>query len=321
MEAMSEEGRKIAVVAFGGNAMTRSGEDGHQEEQFLHAAEACELMINFIKRGYELIVVHGNGPQVGNLMIQMEEAALKVPPFTLDVCVSMTQGSMGYMLENSLVNSLERHGIEKDVVTISSQVLVDRNDPMMKRPTKPIGPFFTHYRAKQLMEEHDWRMEEDSGRGWRKVVFSPKPIKILAEKTIRRMVEGGTIVIAGGGGGIPVYEATNGQLVGVEAVIDKDYTASLLARSVNADLFVILTEVDIVYYNYGSPKPEPLPKLTVKQARQYLQEGQFPPGSMGPKVMAAIDFVEAGGSEVLITSAEVLNEALDGKTGTRIVFK
>jgi len=312
---------KIAVVAFGGNAMTRSGEDGHQEEQFLHAAEACELMIKFIKRGYELLVVHGNGPQVGNLLIQMEEAALKVPPFTLDACVAMTQGSMGYMLENSLVNALARHGIEKDVVTISSEVLVDRNDPMMKQPTKPIGPFFSHYRAKQLMAEHDWQMIEDSGRGWRKVVFSPKPIKILAVGSIRRMVEDGAVVIAGGGGGIPVYEATNGQFVGVEAVIDKDHTASLLARSVKADLFVILTEVDIVYYNYGTPNPEPLSKITIAQAKQHLKEGQFPPGSMGPKIVASIDFVEGGGKEVLITSAEMLEEALDRKTGTRIVRK
>lgn len=316
---MPDKKRKIAVVAFGGNAMTRSDEPGYQEEQFLHAAEACELMIKFIKRGYELLVVHGNGPQVGNLLIQMEEAALKVPSFTLDVCVAMTQGSMGYMLENSLVNALQRHGIEKDVVTISSQVLVDRDDPKMKQPTKPIGPFFSHFRARQLIEEEKWQMIEDSGRGWRKVVFSPKPIKILAEGTIKRAVDAGAIVIAGGGGGIPVYEATNGQYVGVEAVIDKDHTASLLARAVGADLFVILTEVDIVYYNFGSQQPEPLPKLTIEQARRYLQEGQFPPGSMGPKINASIDFVEGGGHEVLITSAKVLEEALDGKTGTRIV--
>lgn len=311
--------KKIVVVAFGGNAIIQSGEDGHQEDQFEHADEACDLMVKFIELGYELLVVHGNGPQVGNILIQMEEAALKVPPSTLDVCVSMTQGSMGYILENALVNGLQRRGIEKDVVVICSQVVVDRNDPLMKNPTKPIGPFFTHYRAKQLMDANDWRMIEDSGRGWRKVVSSPRPIKVLAEETIRRMLHGGAVVIAGGGGGIPVYAEKDHQLVGVEAVIDKDYTASLLAVAVGADLFVILTEVDVVYYNYNTPNPKALPVLKVSDARKYLEEGQFPEGSMGPKIDASISFIEAGGKEVLITSAEVLQEALDRKAGTRIV--
>jgi carbamate kinase len=314
---MSE--KKTAVVAFGGNAIIQSGEEGHQEEQLRHADEACDLMVEFIRRGYDLLVVHGNGPQVGNILIQMEEAALKVPPLTLDVCVAMTQGSMGYMLENALVNGLEKRGINKDVVVICSQVIVNRNDPLMKNPTKPIGPFFTHYRAKQLMTEHDWRMIEDSGRGWRKVVPSPKPHKVLAEKTIRQMLGMGAVVIAGGGGGIPVYEDEEGVIRGVEAVIDKDYTASLLAGAVGADLFVILTEVDIVYLNYNTPNPRALSKLKVSEARNYLEEGQFPPGSMGPKIDASIGFIESGGKEVLITSAEVLKEALDGKAGTRIV--
>jgi len=197
--------KKIAVVAFGGNAMLKSEEEGHQEEQFRNSAEACELITRFIELGYEIIAVHGNGPQVGNILIQMEEAVNKVPPFTLDVCVAMTQGSMGYMLENSITNGLRERGIEKDVVTISSQIVVDKDDPKMLRPTKPIGPFYTYFRAKQLMEENGWVMNEDSGRGWRKVVASPKPIQLLAENTIKKMVEMGTVVIAGGGGGIPVY--------------------------------------------------------------------------------------------------------------------
>jgi carbamate kinase len=311
--------KKIAVVAFGGNAILQSSEEGHQEEQFRHAAEACELIVQFIELGYELIVVHGNGPQVGNILIQMEEAVNKVPPFSLDVCVAMTQGSMGYMLENGIANGLRKHGIDKDVVTISSQVIVDRNDPKMKRPTKPIGPFYTYFRAKQLMESAGWKMIEDSGRGWRKVVASPKPIEIPAFKTIRTMVNNGAVVIAGGGGGIPVWQDEEGQLLGVEAVIDKDHTASLLARTVGADMFVILTEIDIIYYNFGTPNPQPLPVVTVSQARQYYEEGQFPEGSMGPKVLAAIDFIESGGREVLITSANVLVEALKGNAGTRIV--
>ena len=311
--------KKIAVVAFGGNAILMSEEEGYQEEQFRHSAEATDLMVRFLELGYELIVVHGNGPQVGNVMIQMEEAVTKVPPFTLDVCVAMTQGSMGYMLENGITNGLKKRGIEKDVVTISSQVIVDHNDPHMKRPTKPIGPFYRYFRAKQLMDNDDWKMIEDSGRGWRKVVASPKPIKIFAEKTIKTMVDNGAIVIAGGGGGIPVFVDKDGTLTGVEAVIDKDYTASLLARSVNADMFTILTEIDIVYLNFGTTNPEPLPELTVSKAKQLLGEGQFPEGSMGPKIQSAIDFIEAGGKQVLITSADAMEEALEGNAGTRIV--
>ena len=311
--------KKIAVVAFGGNAVIRSGEEGHQDEQLRHAAEACDLMVEFTERGYELVVVHGNGPQVGNILIQMEEAANRVPPSTLDVCVAMTQGSMGYMLENSLLNGLRKRGIEKDVVVITSQVMVDRDDPLMERPTKPIGPFYTYYRAKHLIDADGWRMIEDSGRGWRKVVPSPKPTRVLAEKTIRSMLEGGAVVIAGGGGGIPVCAGEDGQLVGVEAVIDKDYTASLLARAVEADLFVILTETDMVYRDFFTPEAKPLPVLTVAEARRHLEEGQFPPGSMGPKIDASIDFIEAGGREVLITSDGVLRQALEGKAGTRIV--
>lgn len=297
----------------------KSGEEGHQRLQFKNAAEACDLIAQFIQKDFEVIVVHGNGPQVGNILIQMEEAINKVPSFTLDVCVAMTQGSMGYMLENGISNGLKRLNIDKDVVTISSQVVVDKDDPKMKRPTKPIGPFYTYYRAKTLMDQKGWTMNEDSGRGWRKVVASPKPIRILAEKTIKNMVDNGAVVIAGGGGGIPVIEEKDGHYKGVEAVIDKDHTASLLARAVNADMFTILTEIDIVYYNYGTPNPEPLPRLTVSKAKQYMLEGQFPEGSMGPKIQSAIDFIESGGSEVLITSASVLQEALEGKAGTRIV--
>jgi carbamate kinase len=311
--------KKIAVVAFGGNAILKSDEEGHQHEQFRNAAEACDLIAEFIQRGFEIIAVHGNGPQVGNILIQMEEAINKVPAFSLDVCVAMTQGSMGYMLENGITNGLKRLNIDKDVVTISSQVIVDKDDPKMKRPTKPIGPFYTYFRAKELMDEKGWTMNEDSGRGWRKVVASPKPLRILAESTIKAMVEKGAVVIAGGGGGIPVVEADKGIYEGVEAVIDKDHTASLLARSVKADMFTILTEIDIVYYNFGTPNPQPLPRLTVSKAKEYLLEGQFPEGSMGPKIQSAVDFIESGGKEVLITSASVLKEALAGKAGTRIV--
>lgn len=311
--------KKIAVVAFGGNAIIKEDEEGYQEEQLSNAEEACDLMANFIERGYDLLVVHGNGPQVGNILIQMEEASLKVPPSTLDVCVALTQGSMGYLLENGLVNGLRRRGIERDVVVICSQVIVDRNDPLMEEPTKPIGPFFTYYRARQLIDGHNWKMIEDSGRGWRKVVPSPRPVKVLAEDTIKRMLAAGAVVIAGGGGGIPVYEDERGNLVGVEAVIDKDYTAGILASAVGADLFVNLTGVDIVYLDYNTPNPKPLPELKVSEARRYLDNGQFPAGSMGPKIDASCEFIESGGREVLITSAELLTEALEKRTGTRIV--
>lgn len=310
--------RKIALIAFGGNAILPENQRGLQEEQMRNAQKAARLMISIVRKGYELIVVHGNGPQVGNLLIQMEEAVTKIPPFTLEVCDAMTEGSMGYMLEKALLNELRRASIDKEVATLITQVVVDRQDPAFANPTKPIGPFYTKYRAQSLMKSKKWTMIEDAGRGWRKVVPSPRPIDIVPKRIIRDLVNSGRIVIAAGGGGIPVIINANGLYQGVEAVIDKDFAASLLAREIKADLFIILTSIDRVYLNFGTPNQKPIEVMTVEEAKRYLEEGQFPPGSMGPKIQAAIEYIEGGGEEVLITSANYLRAALIHRAGTRI---
>jgi carbamate kinase len=310
---------KIALVAFGGNAMLPENQRGLQSEQMRNAARAAELMVQIVQKGYELIIVHGNGPQVGNLLIQMEEAANRIPPYSLDVCDAMTEGSMGFMLERALVNELRRRSIDKEVASLVSQVVVDQDDPAFAKPTKPVGPFYQKFRAQELAREKKWTMVEDAGRGYRKVVPSPKPIDVVNNRIIRELVEAGRIVIAAGGGGIPVILNANGLFEGVEAVIDKDYAASLLAREVKADLFIILTAIERVFIDFGKPEQREAPVLTVDEARKHLAEGQFPPGSMGPKIRAAIEYIEAGGREVLITKDTHLKAALINRSGTRIV--
>ena len=310
--------RKIALIAFGGNAILPKTQRGLQSEQIKNAQKAAKLMIYIVKRGYDLIVVHGNGPQVGNLLIQMEESITKVPPFSLEVCDAMTEGSMGFMLEKAIVNELRKNSLDKDVATLITQVVVDREDPAFKNPTKPIGPFYTKYRAQMLRREKNWAIIEDSGRGYRKVVPSPQPIDVIPKRIIQDLVHSGKIVIALGGGGIPVIINGRGLFEGVEAVIDKDYAASLVAREVKADLFIILTDVNRVCLNYGTPDEEPIEVMTVKQAEEHLSQGQFPPGSMGPKIKAAIEYIQGGGKEVLITSANHLKASLINRSGTKI---
>lgn len=310
--------RKIALIAFGGNAILPKNQRGLQSEQIKNAQKAAQLMVYIVKRGYDLIVVHGNGPQVGNLLIQMEESITKVPPFSLEVCDAMTEGSMGFMLEKAIVNELRKNSVDKDVATLITQVVVDREDPAFKNPTKPIGPFYTKYRAQMLRREKKWAIIEDSGRGYRKVVPSPKPIDVIPKRIIQDLVHSGKIVIALGGGGIPVIINGRGLFEGVEAVIDKDYAASLVAREVKAGLFIILTDVDRVCLNYGTPDEEPIGVMTVKQAEEHLSQGQFPPGSMGPKIKAAIEYIQGGGKEVLITSANHLKASLINRSGTKI---
>lgn len=310
--------RKIALIAFGGNALLPENQRGLQEEQMKNAQKAARLMVHIVKKGYELIIVHGNGPQVGNLLIQMEEAVTKIPPFSLDICDAMTEGSMGYILEKAIINELRRHSIDKEVVTVVTQVVVDRNDPAFENPTKPVGPFYTKYRAQMLAREKKWKMIEDAGRGYRKVVPSPKPIDVIPKWVIRDLVQAGRIVIAAGGGGIPVIIDGRGLFKGVEAVIDKDFASSLIASEVKADLFIILTGVECVYLNYGTAEEKRIEVMSVEEAKEYLGQGQFPPGSMGPKIQAAVDFIENGGKEVLITSANYLKSALLRRAGTRI---
>ncbi len=311
--------RKIALIAFGGNALLPDNEHGLQEDQMAFARKAAELMVHVVKKGYELVIVHGNGPQVGNLLLQMEEAVNKVPPYTLDVCDAMTEGSMAFMLEKNVINELRRNSLDKEVASIVTQVVVDKDDPAFQHPTKPVGPFYSRFRAQALRREKKWTMVEDAGRGWRKVVPSPRPIDVVPKWIIRDLVQAGRIVIAAGGGGIPVVIDGGGLFRGVEAVIDKDYAASLLAREIKVDLFVILTAIDRVFINFGKPDQQAVSVMTVDEARKHLEDGQFPPGSMGPKIRAAVEYIEAGGREVLITTAAHLKAALINRSGTKIV--
>jgi carbamate kinase len=313
------DSRQVAVIAFGGNALLRPQDHGTQEEQFTLSWKATRWLVEIIHRGYELAIVHGNGPQVGNIMIQVEEAITKIPPQSLDVAVAQTQGSMGYMLANQLRNRFNEEQLDKEIAAVLTEVVVDREDPAFENPSKPVGPYFTAYRANLLMQEHGWQMVEDAGRGWRKVVPSPMPQRILGCDLLARLVERGAVLVAGGGGGVPVYQDVGGYFRGVEAVIDKDYVASMLARELDADLFIMLTQVPMVAENFGRPNQRWLRRLPVERAKEMMATNHFPPGSMGPKMQASIDFVEATGKEVLITDEESLKRALEGKGGTFLV--
>jgi carbamate kinase len=310
--------RKLAVVAFGGNALLRPEDRGTQEEQIARAKQAARWLAEIVRYGYRLLVVHGNGPQVGNILVQAEEASTKIPPQTLDVCVAQTEGSIGFMLQQAIRNRLESIGLGGEVATVLTEVEVDVNDPAFKRPTKPIGPFFTRYRAEALERDLGWTMREDAGRGWRHVVPSPKPLRVLNLQTIAHMLDTAAVVIAAGGGGIPVVKGRDGQWRGIEAVIDKDYASALLGANLKADMYIVLTGVPKVALDFGKPAQRFIDRMTVAEAEQYMAEGQFPAGSMGPKIDSAIQFVKASGHPVLITDVEVLREALEGKNGTVI---
>jgi carbamate kinase len=316
---LSERASKLAVVAFGGNALLRPEDRGTQEEQIARAKQAARWLAEIVRYGYKLIVVHGNGPQVGNILIQAEEASTKIPPQSLDIAVAQTEGSIGFMLQQAIRNRLEAIGVGGEVATILTEVEVDANDIAFKRPTKPIGPFFTRYRAEALERDLGWTMKEDSGRGWRHVVPSPKPLRILNINTIAHMLDTAACVIAAGGGGIPVVRGRDNAWRGIEAVIDKDYASAKLATDLKADLFIILTGVHKVAIDFGKPTQRALDRMTVAEAEQHMADGQFPPGSMGPKIDSALQFVRNAKKEVLITDVEVLREALEGKDGTVIV--
>ncbi len=314
----ARSGKKLAVVAFGGNALLRPEDRGTQEEQIARAKQAARWLAEIVRHGYRMIVVHGNGPQVGNILVQAEEASTKIPPQSLDVCVAQTEGSIGFMLQQAIRNRLESIGIGGEVATILTEVEVDAGDPAFKRPTKPIGPFFTRYRAEALERDLGWTMREDAGRGWRHVVPSPRPLRILNVETIGRMLDSAEVIIAAGGGGIPVVRGRDGQWRGIEAVIDKDYASARLAADLRADLFIILTGVPKVAIDFGKPAQVFLDRLTVAEAERHLADGQFPAGSMGPKIESAVEFVRSSGQQVLITDVEVLREALEGKDGTLV---
>lgn len=310
-------GDKI-VIALGGNAILQRGEEGTFENQLKNVKKSAEIIAKIVKNGYNVIVTHGNGPQVGNILRQNEVASHVVPPFPLHVCNAESQGFIGYMLDQSLKNEFEKIGLKQEVVSILTQTEVSLDDPAFQNPTKPIGQFYTEEKAKQLASDKNWIVKEDSGRGWRRVVASPEPKSILGSDIIRLLVEHQATVIASGGGGIPVVKDQDGFYVGVEAVIDKDRSAFKLAEEVNADMLMILTDVPHVYINYGTPEQKALRYLTVSEAKQYISEGQFASGSMGPKVEAAIAFAEKGGKAV-ICSLDEADLALKDQAGTLII--
>jgi carbamate kinase len=326
-------GRRVIVVAFGGNAITRSNERGTVEEQRANVRVMCDEVLPLVLGGHRVVLIHGNGPQVGSLALQVEAGrALGVPDQPFDVLGAMTEGQIGYLIQQTLGNLLTEHladlpeadrraGLSgrPDVVSLVTQVLVAADDPAFQHPTKPIGPFYDRATAEGLAAEKGWTVVQDSDRGWRRVVPSPQPIEVIEAVAIRALIGSGAIVVAGGGGGIPVVREDSGTLRGVEAVIDKDLAAERLASLVGADTLVLLTGVPRVALEYGTPSQRDLSSVTIAEAERYLADGQFPAGSMGPKVKAATRFLLNGGQEAIVTAPEALAEALNGKEGTRFV--
>ena len=309
-----------AVVAVGGHAFIQKGEKGTIEDHERNAQVLCGHLLMLIERGYNLVITHGNGPQVGNLMLIQETATAEVPAMPLDVLVAQTEGSLGYVLQQALLNQLREREIKRYVETVVTQVVVDVEDPAFNDPSKPIGPFYDEATAKERQRDFGWNIKEDAGRGWRRLVPSPKPIKVIQRRTIRDSALRGHVVLAGGGGGIPiVVDPETRAYKGVEAVIDKDLTSAVLAREIGADLFIILTAVPQVYIGFGTDQERALGAVTLQEILRLRDEGHFPPGSMGPKIDAVIDFLEQGGQRALVTDPETLHAAIDGQGGTHFI--
>lgn len=308
------------VIALGGNALQSGKGAATAEAQLEVVKNTCERVAEISNMGYEIAVVHGNGPQVGRIVMASEAAREVTPAMPFDVCGAMSQGYIGYHIQQALTYALNKQNRDIPVVTVATQVIVDEQDPAFNNPTKPIGPFYSEEEAKALAEEKGWTVKEDAGRGWRRVVASPKPREIVEIDAVKQLWDK-TIVITCGGGGIPVIEKMDGHLEGVAAVIDKDFAAELLAEDVNADMLMILTEVEKVAVNFNKPDQKDLDHLTLKEAAEYIQEGQFPAGSMLPKVEAAMKFVRMfPNKKAIITSLDKAVEALNGETGTVITF-
>ena len=311
---------KRVVVAIGGNAINREGEIGTVKEEFRNVRKALNGIMHIIKNGYQVALTHGNGPQAGKHLLRVEAGIEKqLPDRPLGIIVADTQGGIGYMIEQSLQNRLDLEKIQMHAVTVLTQIIVDPNDPSIHEPSKPIGLFYTEAESKILQAERGWVMVEDANRGWRRVVASPIPQDIVEKDAINTLMDAGFIVIAAGGGGIPVFRDQNGILEGMDAVIDKDFASALLANQIGADSLLIATGVEKVAINFRTPEHRDLDQMTVTEARQFIEENQFPKGSMLPKIKAAVQFIEGGGKEAIITLPETLSDALIGHTGTRIV--
>ncbi|HEY3420044.1 MAG TPA: carbamate kinase [Methanomassiliicoccales archaeon] len=314
---MKYECEKTVLVALGGNAILRYKEEGTAEEQLRNVRASCRTLAQLIGEGYHIAITHGNGPQVGDILLRNEMAKGVLPPMPLDFCGAESQGMIGYMLQQCLMNELRQTGDLRPVMTILTQTLVDPNDTAFGRPSKPIGPFYSAQEAEALRKEKGWTVAESPGRGFRRVVPSPRPVSILEGQSIKDLFENGYVVIACGGGGIPVVES-EGEIGGVEAVVDKDHSAAVMAHLIGACSMLILTDVESVFLDYGRPEQRAIGPMTVTQAEKWLKEGQFMEGSMGPKVESAIEFVKNGGRRAVITSMEKALEALTGNAGTTI---
>ncbi|RLF64386.1 MAG: carbamate kinase [Thermoplasmata archaeon] len=306
------------VIALGGNALIKRGQKGTSEEQFETTMKSVRDIVRMIKEGWDVVITHGNGPQVGSILLQQDVAKGAVPPMPLDVCVAQSQGQIGYMIQQCMLNSLETSNIKRNVASVITQVIVDEKDPAFENPTKPVGPVYRYDEALLRLKE-GYILTQQRG-GWRIVVPSPDPISIVEAEAIKKLIDDNVIVIAAGGGGIPVVKGKKGMKIeGREAVIDKDLASERLATEIGADVLLILTDVDAVYLDYGSENERKLGEVTLKEVEKYYREGQFPPGSMGPKILAAIRFLHNGGKKAIISSIGNAWNAINGKAGTRIV--
>jgi carbamate kinase len=306
------------LVALGGNAILQRKQTGTAEEQLANIRRTSYQLVDLFKHGAKMTITHGNGPQVGDILLRNELSKGVLPPMPLDICGAESQGMIGYMLQQSLDNELKMAGYNISIVTVLTQTIVDKDDPAFGKPTKPIGPFYSEKEAEKLRVERNWVMIDDAGKGYRRVVPSPKPRSIVEAYAIKKMFDEGFLILHSGGGGIPVIRKDDGSLAGVEAVIDKDLTASLIASLLKLDVLLILTDVERLALNYGKPDQMYLDSLSVGDAKKYLKDGQFPPGSMGPKVEAGVGFVESGGSKAIIASLNQAEKALEGRAGTMI---
>jgi len=310
---------RVAVVAVGGNSLIKDKDHKTIPDQYQAGAESMAHIAGMIEKGWDVVITHGNGPQVGFILRRSELSLDELHPVPLDYCGADTQGAIGYMFSMALQNEFRKRGIAKEVATVVSQVLVDSNDPAFQNPTKPIGSFMEEVTARDRANQDGWQVVEDAGRGWRRVVPSPIPTRIIQANAIQTLVAKGFVVVAVGGGGIPVIEDKDGNMQGVEAVIDKDFASSLLASELHADLFLISTAVEKVALNFNRANQQWLDHVTLDDARRYMEEGHFAKGSMGPKVAAILEYLEAGGKQAIVTNPENIERALDGETGTRFV--
>jgi len=317
--SMKSNKKKTLVLALGGNALIKPGQKGTIYEQFSNTRDILEYLMFLFEDNFNIVITHGNGPQVGFELLRVEKTIDIVPETPLGVLVAVCQGGMGYMIEQCLQNKLHSHGVHRKVASVLTQVIVKRNDIHFSNPSKPIGRYYSKEEANKFKNTQNWFIKEVPNKGYRRVVPSPSPIEIVEKDTIKHLLKKNIIVIAAGGGGIPIYIESDGTYEGVDAVVDKDLATSVLAKDIGAQILIILTDVNQVCLDFNSEKPIPLAKLSIKEAERYLNQGQFPEGSMGPKIIAAINFIKNGGEKVIITSGKYIKEALQGNAGTSIL--